>query len=161
MAALLEQLYESGISTAIRDTGFVIPAVQSIHILSISVLLGAALVGDLKALGCWKAGNDPLPQVRRRFRPWIVGAFAAILVSGAINALGEPVRVFGNWLFWTKMGLLVLAFALSSLVGRAMAQASSEPLTVLSLPHRAMAVLSIATWGAIIVCGRWIAYVAS
>lgn len=153
---LLEQLYASPPSTLIRDAGFVIPAVQSLHILGIAMLFGSALICDLKVLGVWPM-PEPMAVVHRRFFPWMKGAFVAILLSGLINALGEPVRVFGNWLFWLKMALLLLAVALTAVLGRAMKRTQGPALPP---ANRVIAAISIAVWVAIIICGRWIAYVA-
>lgn len=151
---MLDQLYASPVSTSIRDAGFIIPAVQSIHILAISLLFGGALICDLKLLGVWRM-QEPLALVHRRFAPWMASALVALLLSGLVNAIGEPLRVFGNRIFWVKMALLLVALALTALLGRTMrADQSPTPIT------RAMAVLSILVWLAIIICGRWIAYVA-
>lgn len=157
MSGLLDHMYASPISTMIRDTGFAIPAVQSIHILGISILFGSALICDFKVLGVWRV-TEALTLVHRRFYPWMKGAFVAILLSGLVNAVGEPVRVFGNRVFWLKMALLVVAFVLTLLLGRAMKRSDHVALPPASRPIAAM---SIAVWVAILICGRWIAYAAS
>lgn len=157
MGDMLEQIYASPVSTLIRDSGFAIPTVQSMHILGIGILFGGALICDLKVLGMGRV-PEPLTLVHRRFYPWMAGAFAVILFSGLVNAIGEPVRVFGNHLFWIKIGLLLVAFVLTTTLGRAMKRSDQTPLPPASRPIAAM---SIAVWIAIIICGRWIAYVAS
>ncbi|WP_218018849.1 DUF6644 family protein [Novosphingobium rosa] len=155
MSVVLDQLYASPLSTSIRDAGFIIPAVQSVHILSIGLLFGGALICDLKVLGVWGV-PEPLALVYRRFQPWMMAALGALLLSGLVNAIGEPVRVFGNRIFWLKMALLLVACGLTALLGRAMRQ-NQAPISQIS---RVMALLSILLWVAIIICGRWIAYVA-
>lgn len=153
MSGFLTDLYGSPISTAIRDSGYVIPAAQSVHIIGVCVVFGAALIGDLKILRVWPS-DEPLDLVARRFMPWLFGGLVVIACSGLANALGEPTRVFGNWLFWVKMALLAVAIAITLVLRAVMYRGRAEA------GVRFLALISIATWVAIIICGRWIAYVA-
>ena len=151
-------LYTTSISTGIRETAGVIPATQSIHIIAIAVVVGSALVTDLRLAGV--LATDETPQtVVRRYLPWMWTAIAVLLATGAILAVGEPNRVFANPVFWTKMALVVLGFGLTLLFRYPFMhpefRLDQARWVALAKP---MAWLSLLVWIAVIFCGRWIAY---
>jgi hypothetical protein len=151
-------LYTTPISTWIRETAGIIPTIQSIHILAIAVVVGSALVTDLRLAGVLAIDETPRTVVRR-YLPWMWAAIAVLLATGATMAVGEPNRVLENPMFWTKMALVVLAFALTLLFRYPFL----HPQFQLKHPHWAglaqpMAWVSLMVWIAVIFCGRWIAY---
>ena len=152
-------LYATPISTWIRKTADIIPVVQSIHILAIAVVVGSALVTDLRLAGV--LATDETPQtVVRRYLPWMWAALALLLATGATLAVGEPNRVLENPVFWTKMGLVAFAFSLTLLFRYPILhpefRLEHARWSALAKP---MAWTSLLVWIAVIFCGRWIAYV--
>jgi hypothetical protein len=151
-------LYQTSVSTEIREVTWIIPTVQSIHIVAIAVVLGSAIVSDLRLAGVFATDEAPHSIVRRHL-PWMWGALIVLLATGSIMAVGEPNRVLTNTLFWVKMGLVVIAFVLT-LIFR---------LPILNPGFRTdrwrwvgmvkpMAWVSLLIWIAVVYCGRWIAY---
>src|SRR3984893_12793423 len=51
---------------------WVIPAIQSIHIVGIGMLLGSVLMIDLRILG-WAGTDQTIRQTTDRFAPWVTG----------------------------------------------------------------------------------------
>jgi len=151
-------LYTTAISTGIRETTGVIPTTQSIHILAIAVVVGSALVTDLRLAGVLATDETPRAVVRR-YLPWMWAAMAVLLMSGTILVVGEPNRVLANPLFWTKMGLVAFAFGLTLLfrypILHPQFQLERARWAALAKP---MAWVSMLVWIAVIFCGRWIAY---
>jgi len=151
-------LYATPISTGIRETAGIIPTIQSIHIIAISVVVGSALVTELRLAGV--LATDETPQtVVRRYLPWMWGAIVVLLTTGVILIVGEPNRVLANPVFWSKMVLVVFAFALTLLFRYPIL----HPLFRLEHARWAalikpMAWVSLLVWIAVIFCGRWIAY---
>ena len=152
-------LYSTSISTAIRETAVLIPIVQSIHILAIAVVVGSAVVTDLRLAGVLATDETPRTVVRR-YLPWMWAALALLLATGSVLAVGEPNRVLENPVFWTKMGLVAFAFTLTLLFRYPILHPEFR------LEHarwaalaKPMAWASLLVWIAVIFCGRWIAYV--
>jgi len=48
MQSAIEWLYGTSVSSAIRDTSWIVPTVQAIHICAITVVVGSALVTELR-----------------------------------------------------------------------------------------------------------------
>ena len=152
------QLYRTAVSTQIREVAWVIPTVQSIHIVAIALVLGSAIVTDLRLAGVLATDETPRTVVRRHL-PWMWGALLVLLATGIIMAVGEPNRVLMNNVFWLKMSLVLFAFVLTLLFR----------LPVLNPEFRIehgrwakmvkpMAWASLLIWIAVVYCGRWIAY---
>ena len=68
MHGLSEWIYGTALSSAIRDHDWVVPVVQSIHIIAIAVVMGAALVTELRVLGI-VAPDESLAVVTQRYLP--------------------------------------------------------------------------------------------
>jgi len=159
MAEFSQWLYGVPVSRYLRNAGWIVPTVQSVHILAIAVLMGSGIVLDLKLAG-FMAKTESSRAVFDRYMPRLWGALATLLLTGLVMLTAEPDRVLSNWVFWTKMALVAVAF-FSTLMLRipmrrdGLAAASSN----WSIAARPIALLSLAIWVLIIVCGRWIAYV--
>jgi hypothetical protein len=152
------QLYQSAVSTEIREVTWVIPTVQSIHIVAIAVVIGAAIVSDLRLAGVLATDETPRTVVRRHL-PWMWGALLVLLATGIIMTVGEPNRVLMNSVFWLKMGLVLFAFVLTLLFRWPILHPEFR------IEHARWAKMvkptawaSLLIWIAVIYCGRWIAY---
>jgi len=156
--AFSNALYATPISTAIRETAGLIPAVQGVHILAISVVVGSALVTDLRIAGV--LATDETPQaVVRRYLPWMWCALAVLLATGLILVVGEPNRVLANRLFWTKMVLVLLALGLTLLFRYPLLDPQFRPEDARwPALARPLAWVSMLIWLIVIFCGRWISY---
>ncbi len=137
---------------AVRDTPWVVPALQSVHILAIALLFGSSLVLALRAFGAvgpdWSAA-----QWANRLGPWLWSALGVLLLTGAAMILGEPERTLPNATFQVKMIQLVPAVALAALLLRRL-RAERPPGAI----ERGLAGLMMLLWVLIVCAGRWIAY---
>ncbi len=135
-----------------------VPAVQSLHLLAITVVLGSALISDLRLAGLF-ATDVPVHTVLRRYLPWSCIALAVLLLTGLTLCIGEPDRVLVNQTFWLKMGLVVGVVLLTFGLRRPFFDPGFRPDSAWQGRHaKALALLSLLLWVAILVCGRWIAY---
>ena len=143
MKPFAEWLAQTGPSLAIQSHEWVIPTVQSIHILAICAFAGSALMMDLRVLGlAWK--DQSLPDTTARFWPWLSWALVLLLVTGLLMILGEPPRELLAVSFWMKMALVVVASA-------ALAALRIRPVKTLALAALAVIVCAV-------ILGRLIAY---
>jgi hypothetical protein len=140
-------------SEAIASHAWVVPTVQSIHILAIATVAASALMIDLRLLGIY-APDQPLKAVGARFMPFLWWSLLVLLITGSIMIVGEPPRSLRNSAFQLKMLLLIAAVTVTVISqiwirrtdgGRGAAAAT-------------LAAISMALWVGIIFAGRWIAY---
>jgi uncharacterized membrane protein SirB2 len=140
---------------AIRDSRWLFPAIESIHLLGLAVIGGAVLVVNLRVLG-FGTERQPAAQLWRDIRPWLMGSLTAMLVSGIMLFTSEATKLYYHEAFWVKMISLLLATLFTFTVMRKVALA--DPGRVPPLWGRAAAVTSILLWSTVGVCGRWIGF---
>jgi hypothetical protein len=140
---------------AIRDSRWLFPAIESVHLLGLAVIGGAVLMMNLRLLGF---GNDrqPVDRLWRDTRPWLVGSLTVMLISGMLLFTSEATKLYYHDAFWVKMSSLLLATLYTFTVMRKVALA--DPARVGPAWSRAAALLSILLWSTVGVCGRWIGF---
>jgi hypothetical protein len=154
-------LAQTSLSHAIQVTSWIIPAVQTIHILAIAAVAGSALMIDLRLIGALAEDQSPR-AVAARFVPFIWWPLLVLLATGAVMIIAEPQRSLKNPAFQLKMTLLIAALLITCLLQRMLRR--NPALGDRGAGQRkaavAIAVLSMMLWCAIIFAGRWIAYYA-
>ncbi len=160
LTAFCDWLAQTPPSVLIQTHVWIVIVTQSIHIVMIAVLACAVLAIDLRLLGLTRKG-PALAVMERRFMPWIWTAAVGLLLTGLVLVVGEPTRELLHWLFWTKMGLVVLLLALTAVFQtRVRMDATAWDSTPSrKLQARALGAASVLLLLAIITAGRWIAYV--
>lgn len=160
---MLEQfvswLADTRASDLIRNVTWVIPAVQTVHILAISAVFSAVMLIHLRSLRLAVRG-EPRADVARRFGPIIWYGTLVLLVTGVVLIVGEPHRELANPVFQIKMVLLLVALALTALFQRLI---HADPLYWDHTHARraaaaTLSVISLAVWIGIVFAGRLIAY---
>lgn len=148
-------LSNTSVSQTIQNHNWVIPSVQSIHILMIATVMASVVMLDLRLLGV--NGRQTVPQVAHRFLPWVWCAVCMLAATGIILIIGEPARELESFVFWTKMTLLACVLILTAGVqlGAFRGESFWEKRRLLA---SATAVVSLGLWVAIVAAGRWIAY---
>ena len=111
MLDFAQWLAQTGISLAIQTNLWVIPTIQSIHIVAIGVVLSSVFMLDLRVLG-WAGTDQTLGETSRRFAPWLWGALGVLFVTGLVMVIGEPVRELLSLSFWLKMSMIVVGAVL-------------------------------------------------
>jgi hypothetical protein len=140
---------------AIRDSRWLFPVIESLHLLGLAVIGGAVLVVNLRLLGLG-IRRQPAAQLWRDAWPWLVGSLTVMLVSGMLLFTSEATKLYYHQAFWVKMISLLLATLFTFTVLRKVALAA--PGDIRPLWSRAAALISILLWSAVGVCGRWIGF---
>jgi putative copper export protein len=159
MLEFADWLASTPLSATIVNNLWMIPAIQSVHIIAIGLLVGALLMLDMRVLGLLSK-DQTVTQVNDRYAPWIWGAIVVLAISGCLLIVGEPRRELLSFSFWVKMTLLaigiaiVLAFQFYLKANAAMWKDTGEPTPLTKF----FAILSICIWVAIIFLGRFIAW---
>lgn len=155
IAAYLEN---TSLSAAIRDSLWAYPALEIIHITGITMLVGAALLFDLRLLGSSK--ELPLMSLARHLLPWSKRGLLLIVPSGFLLFMTNAVALVHNPIFWLKMTLLLCAGANAWMFHRTTARMPGNWLEKRRAPTglRIIALLSMLLWIAVIACGRLLAY---
>lgn len=154
--SLLEWCSNTTTIVFIRDSSFGMPAVQSVHLLGLTVLLAAILVLNLRLAGV-SMMDWSLPAVEQQLRPWAWGATTLVLASGVVMFLGNPEKYLASAPFQVKMASLALAMLCQFGLFRRFFR--SEPGVRRRSINIVVAGLSLTLWFAVGWAGRAIAFV--
>jgi hypothetical protein len=151
-------LAATSLSHAIQTAGWIIPALQTVHILCVAVLFSAAVLVDLRV---WRLflRDLPLRDVGRRFLPLIWPVVLILLVTGGLLIIGEPRRSLLNATFYIKMALLAFALVITGLLQWSLASPGFwDKDNAHRVAGRLAATASLLAWCGVIFAGRFIAY---
>jgi Family of unknown function (DUF6644) len=154
--SLLEWCANASTIVFIRDSNFGMPAVQSVHLVGLTVLLATILVLNLR-LAEVSMLDWSLPAVERQLRPWAWGAITLVVASGVLMFLGNPPKYLANPAFQVKMAALALAIVCQFGLFRGIFR--SEPGVRPRSANIGIAALSLTLWFSVGWAGRAIAFV--
>ena len=159
MDSLLALVETSALASWIRGeiigSEFVFPVVVTVHTLGMGFLAGGSAAIDLRILGV--APHIPL-TLMLRFLPLLWLAFATNAVSGILLLIAYPTKGLTNPVFYTKMGLIVLAVWLVQRIGAVILRAANVDAATAAAKVKSFALASLACWIAVIAAGRLLAY---
>lgn len=97
-----------GWTTALRESPFGYPLIETAHVACIVVFAGLIIMMDLRLVGM--AFTDaPLAQIQRRLFPWQMATFVPSTATGMLLFCVDPLRYYRNVLFLAKLVFLALA----------------------------------------------------
>jgi len=142
-----------------RHEAWMIPSIQSVHIVGIGLVVGCIFMVTLRIFG-WASMDQTLGQTHSRFDPWLIGALWLVAATGVLMVIGEPVRELVTFSFWLKMLLVALVVTIAVSFRRMVRR--HEPAWEDAFGKRAsakaMAAFTCALLVCIIILGRLIAY---
>jgi len=146
-------------TTAIRESAWGYPIIETAHVASIVFFAGLVIVMDLRLVGL-AFTHAPLTQIQRRLFPWQMAGFVPSTATGLLLCCIDPLRYYGNVFFWVKLGMLVLAginaLAFHLTTYRTAVRWDEDPQVPGTM--RLAGAVSLLLWSAIIVSGRLIAF---
>jgi|SRR5581483_10644775 len=147
------------LSEVLRSVEWVIPAVQTVHILSISAIITCVFLIDLRILSLFSR-SLPIDIIKRRLLPWLWGSLAMVALSGSLLIAAEPDRSLTNVAFGIKMSLLIPAVVIAAFRhrGTRWKEICCEGTSSSGMKDKFIAVVSLLLWGGVVFAGRWIAY---
>ena len=153
-------LYASAPSVLIRSQEvWIIPTIQSIHIIGIATAVGSAFMIAMRVTG-WLGADQTLLQTQQRYGPWLTGALWLLLATGLLLVLAEPPRELDAVSFWLKMALVALMAVVAFTFQRSVRRHDQrwETTIIRQSSVKWAALLTFVVWAAIIFLGRFIAY---
>ena len=146
-------------SIALHESRYLFLIVLTVHVLTLTVFVGTAVMIDLRFLGVTMS-RVPVSEIMSRLLPWTVAGFLLMIASGALLFYAAPLLRYHNLFFRIKMVALVLAvlnaWVFHKTVYRRVADWDLDPIP----PRRARATggVSLALLAVIITAGRMMAY---
>jgi len=157
--ALLASLEASRAAATIRDSLYLFPTLESLHVLGLTMVFGTIAIVDLRLLGL-ASTTRPFSRIALDTLKWTWIAFALTVVTGGLMFITNAAVYYANVPFRLKMaclalsGVNMLVFERTAL--RSVQRWDREPAS----PRigRSVAAVSLILWISIIFLGRWIGF---
>jgi hypothetical protein len=128
-----------------------------VHLVALAVIGGAVLVVDLRLLGVGFR-RQPVVDVARAARPWLIGSLILILGTGfLLFASLAASKYYYNEAYWLKMYFLLAAIIFTFVVRQPFALRAAAPAQ--SGLAKGIGVTSIFLWLGVAVMGRSIGFI--
>lgn len=153
-------LEQTSMGTTVRESLWLFPVIETIHIFGIILLVGGTSILDLRLMGL-TFREEPVTKLAKRFLPWAWAGFIIQVVTGVLMFASEATKMYINAAFQIKMLMIVAAgvnaFVFHSLAYQSVGKWENDPVAPVSA--RVAGLISILFWFGIVAAGRWIAYV--
>jgi hypothetical protein len=151
---LFEWCENTGVGNAIRNSLWLFPVIESVHLLALALIGGAILIVDLRMLGLGL--RQPVAQLARDVQPWLAGGLVVMVASGLLLFSSEAIKCYYNAAFWTKMSFLLPALVFTWTIRRKVAAADEDRLR--PIWRKLVGCLSLSMWLVVAAAGRWIGF---
>ncbi|MBI3492718.1 MAG: hypothetical protein HY047_13215 [Acidobacteria bacterium] len=152
-------LAETPGSIALRESLYMYPLVESVHVLTLCVFVGMTIMLDLRLLGV-TLRRVRVSEVAGRLVPWMGAGFVVMFISGVLLFYAIPVRSYQSVWFRGKAIMLILAgvnaWTFHSGVYKKVAEWDLSEIAPRAARRAGLA--SLILWAAIVVFGRMMAY---
>jgi hypothetical protein len=160
ISVICQWLEQTSIGTAIRESLWLFPVIETVHIFGIILLVGGTSILDLRLMGL-TFRDEPVTKLAKRFLPWAWSGFIIQVATGLLMFASEATKMYINTAFQIKMLMIVAAgvnaFVFHSLAYQSVGKWEKDPVAPVSA--RIAGLVSILFWFGIVAAGRWIAYV--
>jgi hypothetical protein len=134
------------------------PIVETIHVLTLTVVFGSIVMVDLRLVGVTGRGTS-ISRLTEETLPWTWTAWVLSAITGTMLFTSKAVTYYGNFQFRMKFVFMALA-AVNMLIFHfgAYRKVAQWDTAVPPLSARVAGALSIAFWVTVIFFGRWIGF---
>jgi len=159
MDSFLDAIFNSGLSSAIRNSLYDFPLLEAVHVIALTLVFGTIMIVDLRLLGI--AGTERhYGRVSADLLKWTWIAFAMAVLTGSLMFTANPKVYFHNAFFRAKFAVMLLA-GLNMLVFQlTVAKREGEWGENQRGPTqgRVAAMLSLGLWLTVIILGRSVGF---
>lgn len=160
MSGFADWLGATGLATFLAENPLAFPVLEILHVLAISLVLGAVFIFDLRLLN-WGWRAFPAGQLLDTLRPFALTGFVLAVGSGFFLFASQPVSYLASSIFQLKLLLLLAAGANFLLFHAALGRSAPGWDTAggaIPVPARLSALASLAIWTAILLAGRFVGF---
>ena len=159
VTAFLKWLESSPLSKHMSESQWGFNAMDMIHIIAVSMVIGMIAVIDLRLLGL-TSRRWAVTAMSREVLPWTWGAFVIAVITGVLLFATNPVKYFANeafrwkfaWLAFAGLNMLIFHF----ITYRGVARWDRD--AAVPVAGKLAGGISLVTWVVVVAYGRWTGY---
>ena len=152
---VFQWLEDTTIGVVIRESLWLFPVIEAVHLLALALIGGMILVVDLRLLG-FGILSQSSAALAKSLHPWLVGGLITMVATGVPMFLSEAIKCYYSPPFWYKMCFFAVALLYTFTVRKRVAAADAAALG--PVWGRLSALTSLALWFCVGFSGRWIAF---
>jgi hypothetical protein len=151
-------LETTSLADAMREWLWLYPIVEIFHIIGLAILVGAAVLFDLRLLGVSR--SLPIAALAAHLLPWARASLLLIVPSGLMMFIAHATEFATNPAFQLKLVLLAAAAlnATAFHLRTFRTVAAWDRGVPAPAAAKVAAILSLLLWSGVITCGRLLAY---
>ena len=152
---LFNWFYATTIGETIRDSSWMFPVIEAIHLLGLGLVAGTVLLVDLRLMGVGLS-QQPVVRLWDNVRPLLIAGIILMFVTGIPLFLSESIKALYNFAFWIKMACLLAVLIFTFTYRRSVIHNG----TLAARPEvaRWTAIISLTLWFGVAWGGRWIGF---
>lgn len=150
---IFQALQNTSIGQFIRDSLWLFPAIEAVHLVGLSLLGGTILVVDLRLLNLGLK-SYPTSTLYYATRPYFYLSLVLLFSTGIPLMLSEAIKLYYSDAYWVKMITLILALIFTFTVRNQVAKRPVER----RLSTMITGFISISLWFTVATAGRWIGF---
>ena len=108
ISEVLKSIENTSIASSIRDSLYLFPMLESIHVVGLAIVFGTIATIDLRLLGL-ASTNRPFRRMASDILKWTWVAFTITFLTGGLMFTTNATVYFHNSVFQAKMAVLLLA----------------------------------------------------
>jgi len=156
---ILNILQNSAVGTAVRESDWMFPTFESMHVVFLTATFGSIVLLDFRLTGLGFKGRS-VSDVTRDVMVWTWVSFLGAACTGSLLFTSSPVKYYADWATRGKficMGLAAINMLVYELVTHpTIAKWDNDDVPPVRV--RVAGFLSIALWVGVIIFGRWIGF---
>ena len=154
--SLWNWIYELGISATVRESSWVFPTLECIHLYSMVFLIGIVSAFDLRLMGI-SLEDQPLSHYSKLVRRWVWIPLIVNTITGTLLFMSKPMEYSANLAFVMKMTILFLGVVYHAVIVSKADRWSN--LAKMPAGVGLLGAVSLVFWLGVLASSRWIAYV--
>jgi hypothetical protein len=144
------------LTESLREVPWFGAMINVMHLVSLVVFAGGLLIVDIRLMGGGLT-KQPLAQVAREARPWLIGGFVGLVITGIPQLMLTAIKEYYAPLFWFKMEVMLVALIFTFVVRHNVTMADEARLG--RVWGKVVGIVSIALWSAVAIPARLIGLV--
>src|SRR5580698_2183243 len=156
---ICQWIQNSSVGMHLRESTYVWPAIEALHVLSLGLSVGTITVVDLRLIGA-VLRKEPVTDVIEQTQPMTIAGFVTAFITGAFLFWSEAARLYPSYSFRIKLVWILLlgvnALLFHSTIFKSVEDWNRSPV----VPFRARMAgwFGLTFWAVVIFMGRWTAH---
>ena len=152
-------LENTSVATTIRQSTWLFPAIETLHVLATVLVVGSVTMLDLRLLNvAWR--DRAIREIHEEVLPWTWSSFVVAAMAGSMLFSSSATKYYHNFPFRMKMVLLLVIGINAAFFEARTYQRVENAVRRGQIPVAAQVAgaIGLVLWIAVVACGRWIGF---